>query len=774
MATNDTPNQDAIIAHATNPEQANQAGAPGFNPAANSRGTVGSNYTPPAPLPPRVTPPTPPPTGNGTPIVPPVTPPVTDPATAYYKNLTPPPTEDQNYANLLGKAGDAISAINDSYKTELDSANAASAARVNAGGLAGSTAGGEIYTEAQKPIIDARNTALANEYQTIQTNAEALTQADNAQFASDFATAQTLKQNALAQGTASITTLADNGFDFNEASNPSSPNYQTYQNLLSQVGGDPNTVKYLAASALASKPENVVSTYYTSDGSGGTTVNQVTQDPVTGKIAHTNYNVPGFSIPQNWTQQKIGTNSQLLTSPDFSSDPSNPANWTFMGVDPTNNGAFTVVSADGTFVNGIKVDNTSPAGASAIQNANTQEQSAYASKVINDTATFSGVTDITQPMSDVIANANIGVQGVWNGIVKQEGGSPSGVINNPGNIAYAGQLGATKSSVPINDANGNPTGLYFASFDTKANGDTAGMTMVQRAADTGQTFQDFITSYKGLATPTQQTNSIPGMPQGITQDQTTKAQNYAKDIINGNLTSLTSVPKGIIRDATAAILANPQGSNGTTAYSPLAMTRFTRSANAIDTNLMTLPQYALTANAVPYLQKIDASIKIPGSVSDQDLLDAFTKLSTSGGVISDAQVKLITDGQSWSDVKDVLSKKLASGGVLSDAQRQQIQDIAKATFNQFKIGYQPVYNQAVKQFTDAGIPKPFWTMPDLNTLSELGGVTGDGTNNTSSSVPTEDDSQMTNAGFTANSDGSYSPPNDPSTKFIYSNGIWTH
>jgi protein MpaA len=72
-------------------------------------------------------------------------------------------------------------------------------------------------------------------------------------------------------------------------------------------------------------------------------------------------------------------------------------------------------------------------------------------------------------------------------------------------------------------------------------------------------------------------------------------------------------------------------------------------------------------------------MKTPGSVSDQDLLDSLTKLNTAGNAITDAQVKLVTDGKSWADSVGTAFNKLQNGGVLSNNQRQQIQKWCEAT-----------------------------------------------------------------------------------------------
>lgn len=190
---------------------------------------------------------------------------------------------------------------------------------------------------------------------------------------------------------------------------------------------------------------------------------------------------------------------------------------------------------------------------------------------------------------------------------------------------------------------------------------------------------------------------------------------HISNVLNGNET-MAQVPANIRNAVSVGLTKQPKSS-----YSPLAASRFTIAATRIASNFIHLPQFQLTANGLPYLQRIDAAIKQPGSVSDQDLLDSITKLNTAGNAITEAQVKVITDGKSLADAFSVYKNKLSNGGVLSDSQRNQIKDLANATYANYKKGYQPVYDQVTKQLGEAGIPQAFWTIPDLNTLSAQAG-----------------------------------------------------
>lgn len=202
----------------------------------------------------------------------------------------------------------------------------------------------------------------------------------------------------------------------------------------------------------------------------------------------------------------------------------------------------------------------------------------------------------------------------------------------------------------------------------------------------------------------------PGTSGGLSTDNPDVVA-YGQNIKAGNAT-LQNVPSSERGAVSRWLQQQP-----TATYSPTASSKFTMAANRIESNYLKLPQYQLTANGVPYLQRIDAAIKTPGSVSDQDLLDSLTKLNTGGNAVTEAQINTILKGRSFADTMSVFANKLKNGGVLSDNQRQQVQQIANAIYANYKKGYQPVYNQVTSQLKAAGIPEAFWSIPDLNNLN---------------------------------------------------------
>jgi len=134
-----------------------------------------------------------------------------------------------------------------------------------------------------------------------------------------------------------------------------------------------------------------------------------------------------------------------------------------------------------------------------------------------------------------------------------------------------------------------------------------------------------------------------------------------------------------------------------------------------------LPQYQLTSQALPYLARIDAALTVPGSISDQDLLDSLTKINTGGAAVTEAQINTILKGRSWPDALSRWQNKLSTGGVLSDEQRKEIDKIAKAIYQNYLKQWQPLYHKIRGQLKATGIPEQFWSLPNLEQLSAEAG-----------------------------------------------------
>lgn len=137
-------------------------------------------------------------------------------------------------------------------------------------------------------------------------------------------------------------------------------------------------------------------------------------------------------------------------------------------------------------------------------------------------AKIAGVQDPSQSLSDVVSS--LGMDKVVAGVIANEGRSPAGVNNNPGNIKFAGLPGQIDSGVKASD------GGTFASYATPEAGKQAIADLIQKGADKGFSFQDFFNSY---------TNTQPNAP-GTTGSPTIDAtqSGYSTAIVpnSGGLT----------------------------------------------------------------------------------------------------------------------------------------------------------------------------------------------------------------------------------------------
>lgn len=157
---------------------------------------------------------------------------------------------------------------------------------------------------------------------------------------------------------------------------------------------------------------------------------------------------------------------------------------------------------------------------------------------INVAAT-AGITDITIPLTQAIAN--VGIDAIVKGILTNEGGVPQGT-NNPGNVKFANQVGATKGKAsPEND------GTYYANFDTKQHGLDAIANQIQIYAKNGDTFQDAINKYTNTYAKANAigTTGSPAM-------DTTKP-GYTTSVVAGTGISQSAIDQ----DALATILGQP-------------------------------------------------------------------------------------------------------------------------------------------------------------------------------------------------------------------------
>lgn len=218
---------------------------------------------------------------------------------------------------------------------------------------------------------------------------------------------------------------------------------------------------------------------------------------------------------------------------------------------------------------------------------------------------------------------------------------------------------------------------------------------------------------KAAAGPVARVEADLGM--GIPLDPAA-VQSHITNVLSGNET-MAQVPQAYRQAVSNGMTGKP--------FAPIAQQRYTTAASKITAPYTAMSSYKLASDGLPYLQRIAAAAQTPGSVSDQDLLDSLTKLNTGGNAVTDAQVKLITEGKSFADWASVLGNRLKNGGELSDNQRQQIQTIAGNIYANYRKGYEPVYQEVSGKLSTAGIPKQFWTIPDLDSIAaKQGAATG--------------------------------------------------
>lgn len=374
-----------------------------------------------------------------TPSVPSLTKPI--PESGYIPRATaqtPPADEvakndpDSKFRDLLNNGKGLIDAINKEYDYKAKQARAASAGLSAASGLGGSSAAESSITAAMEPILNERNVALQTAYQTIST------------------------QNR-ANSTEAIKALAANHLDWNEYKKT---NPKNYQQLVDSLGGDPNVADAMFATNVPK--QDVQQTWIT-----GTKYNQLVTDPVTGKPSVQTYDL-GVKLPENWVSEKIGTNATIYHGPNW--DPHDPSTYQIFGIDP--------LTGLPTGQIGGNDNPTAPVAPDTITGA------------VSTVANVAGIEDPTMPLSDAVSK--YGVDNIVSGIIKNEGGSPSGVMNNPGNIKYAGLPGQTDSGVKATD------GGTFASYASDADGRSAIAQLITNGANNPSTsFAGFINKYTG-------------------------------------------------------------------------------------------------------------------------------------------------------------------------------------------------------------------------------------------------------------------------------------
>lgn len=372
-------------------------------------------------------------------------------------NREQPLTEDEVYKKMLKQSQGIIDKIQGGYDSEIKantdaaSVDAAKAqqdqsAMSAASGLIGSSAAiagasktasdsSAALAKENAPVVAARQTAVANALQTIASNAMT-------EYSTEFDQAQTTRKNAVD----AITAMGNAEVNWDAFKNT-----PAYAQVVAQLGGDTN---YADAIFTLSKPQGVVDPNLSKV--IGNTYYQITKDPVTGKISQSSFELP-YDVPKNWTFQKVGTNAAIVYDPN-TYNPADPSTFKNVYIDPFT-GQVTDGSGSSNDSNGADT-----AGGSAARNIQS----------LLPAAADGSPADMSQPLTSAIST--YGVSALASALIQNEGGSPSGVQNNPGNIKYTGMDGQQDSGVKATD------GGTFASYKTPEDGQKAVEGLIQNAA----------------------------------------------------------------------------------------------------------------------------------------------------------------------------------------------------------------------------------------------------------------------------------------------------
>jgi hypothetical protein len=288
------------------------------------------------------------------------------------------------------------------------------------------------------------------------------------------------------------------------------------------------------------------------------------------------------------------------------------------------------------------------------------------------------------------AIANVGINAVVSAIIKNEGGSPAGVQNNPGNIKFAGLPGQTDSGKKATD------GGTFASYATKEAGQKAIADNIQKMVKSGDTIQSFMDRYAGqTSSSSSSSGGTSDMFTGSTVDATASSYSTANVSFNGKNTQLTQAY--IDKISIAAIM------NGGTI--PSSAARGTKGLPVIQTNAIKArigqldPGGNLVANKAlatgwgkALTTQIDYATKLSRSLesADADFKQILDKYRATGINQDDMPIANLLKNStqynlgssdvasfrsSLAEVSRLYSQVFSSGGHTTDATNKTSQDI---------------------------------------------------------------------------------------------------
>lgn len=337
-----------------------------------------------------------------------------------------------------------------------------------------------------------------------------------------------------------------------------------------------------------------------------------------------------------------------------------------------------------------------------------QQVSQVNNQIVQNTMSLMGATSDV-PVKDAISN--LGMDKITQALIQQEGGTPQGT-NNPGNIKFANQPGATMGK-PATD------GGNFANFDTTNSFQNAITAMVQKAADSGQNLSQFIASYKGIpntsqgAPGTTGSNTVDSTTQGYSTQPVSSAGGITQAAIDqaalqyamtGKMPSIGLGSTGMAAQKKNAIMnrAAELGNNTNIAGNEAQLKSLTgtlgqqtdylnttqRAYNTAQDNLKVITQLVsdngLNQSDVPIINQIQNAVKSnltdPGTVAAfqsglAGLRSEYSQVLAKGGVRSvetdNAAAKLIPDNLSPTQLQQVTTQLGQEGGnAIKEAQDQ--------------------------------------------------------------------------------------------------------
>lgn len=375
--------------------------------------------------------------------------------------------------------------IAQSYADELGTVESNAQGAAVASGQGGTPAAASAEYQAMKPVLDKQQAAIASEILSIQNSAASTFAATEGEAQTNAEQTQAAYKSAQKDIQSSAANMASVGYTTDQLKEESPDEYE----YMLQYGfnGDENSMK----SAFLFNNKNTLLNSGQPVYSNGTTqvYGQMTiNSDGSPSIKYTTVNTP-YTIPAGWTQQKIGTNGIIVYDPN-KFNPSDPSTYSTFSVDPLS-GAVTGSSGGAADPTSTPSSNT-PGGPT----------SPAAQNYISTATSTAGIADPSTPFQVAVngdgtaANPGVGIGALLAGVLKAEGGSPSGVKNNPGNVKYVpGMAGATDSGVKATD------GGTFASFRTPESGNQASAkTLNSIAANLGPnaTVQDVLNKYANL------------------------------------------------------------------------------------------------------------------------------------------------------------------------------------------------------------------------------------------------------------------------------------